>query len=604
VNRWKILPIALIVFPVLAQTHPATQPAAPSRIVAVTLYQTSALVTREVAVPAGAGAVELVVGPLPGSTVNSSLYSEGTDGLRVLTTRYRVRAVPQNTQEEVRRIDDELKEIQKSNEQIQAQIASIQQAMQLLTKLESFTSASLKETTEKGNLNADSVQKLAQYIMDTLAAKSAEQVKLQQQLVANNERTQFLQRQRAEVAGASDKSVREAVIVVDRGPAQGNANGNRPSVRLNYLVSSASWRPQYKLRAAKDPGAAVQVEYLAAIFQQSGEDWGGVDMVLSTAQPLLNAAPPELSMLEVAIAPHGSAGGGAISINGSLQLRSRSDDNRAQAKALREEAQSLYNSVKNAEAERRFNDAAAVEQSDEILSGEALATAGPDGGRGRPAVFREGQSVTFHLDRKLTVPWRDDEQLIEVARLNLKPDYFYKAVPVLTQHVYRLATLTNDSPHVLLPGEATMYIGTDFVGRASLPLVVIGEQFTAGFGVDPQVQVSRQLASRTRSMQGGNQVLTFDYRIAVSSYKAEAVKLQLWDRLPHSEGEAVNVTLTQTSPELSKDGGYVRDERAKNLLRWDLTLPAHSTNETATAVTYQFKLEFDRNSAIQNFLSK
>ena len=53
----------------------------------------------------------------------------------------------------------------------------------------------------------------------------------------------------------------------------------------------------------------------------------------------------------------------------------------------------------------------------------------------------------------------------------MKPDYYYKAVPVLTPHVYRLADLVNKSEYVLLPGEATMYVGSDFVGRMNLPLV-------------------------------------------------------------------------------------------------------------------------------------
>ena len=36
-------------------------------------------------------------------------------------------------------------------------------------------------------------------------------------------------------------------------------------------------------------------------------------------------------------------------------------------------------------------------------------------------------------------------------RLDLEPEYYYKAVPVLTSHVYRLANLVNKSKHVLLP---------------------------------------------------------------------------------------------------------------------------------------------------------
>src|SRR3712207_8132439 len=42
------------------------------------------------------------------------------------------------------------------------------------------------------------------------------------------------------------KTERDAVIVVDKAHPAGG------TVRLNYLVGSVSWRPQYKLRAGKD----------------------------------------------------------------------------------------------------------------------------------------------------------------------------------------------------------------------------------------------------------------------------------------------------------------------------------------------------------------
>jgi hypothetical protein len=63
-----------------------------------------------------------------------------------------------------------------------------------------------------------------------------------------------------------------------------------------------------------------------------------------------------------------------------------------------------------------------------------------------------------------------------------------------------LAKLTNKSDVVLLPGEATVYVGGDFVGRMRLPLVAAGEPFIAGFGVDPQLQVSRRLVRKSRSI--------------------------------------------------------------------------------------------------------
>ncbi len=221
------------------------------------------------------------------------------------------------------------------------------------------------------------------------------------------------------------------------------------------------------------------------------------------------------------------------------------------------------------------------------------------------AGVEDGPSVTYNLGPKLSVPSRNDEQVVEVAKLKLQPKFYYKAVPVLSRSVYRLADLVNDSQIVLLPGEATMYQGTDFVGRMRLPLVAVGEEFTAGFGVDPQLQVQRQMLDKERKTQGGNQVLKYEYRILVSSYKKDKVAVQIWDRLPHSgETEAANVILAKSSPELSKDKLYEREQRPSNLLRWDLELEPGMSGEHALAIHYEFRLELDKMKVIQNVLSR
>jgi uncharacterized protein (TIGR02231 family) len=215
----------------------------------------------------------------------------------------------------------------------------------------------------------------------------------------------------------------------------------------------------------------------------------------------------------------------------------------------------------------------------------------------------DGPSVTYHLPNRLTVPSRNDEQVIEVVKLNLAPKYYYKAVPVLNRHVYRLADLVNKSEHVLLPGEATMYQGTDFVGRMPMPLVAVGEEFTAGFGVDTQLQIQRQLMDKTRTTQGGNQVLKYEYRILVSSFKSDKVKLQVWDRLPKGETESINVSLLKAAPELSKDAIYLRESHPNNLLRWDLEVEPGRSGEKAMPIAYEFRMELDRQMAITGFQS-
>jgi hypothetical protein len=440
--------------------------------------------------------------------------------------------------------------------------------------------------------------------MDQRAEKAKELVALQQQLQLNQEQVQYAQRQLRDLTAGSSKTERDAVIVVDK---SNNAPG---TVRLNYLVSAASWRPQYKLRAGKE-SEAVQVEYLAAVTQQSGEDWPNVKVVLSTAQPMLNAAPPELKMLALNVVPKGTAvaavpgQGGKDGGRGpvpALEGKEAAETYSRNAESLRGRAQQELNFKRMGEGDLLFNEAAAWEQARDLVvsAQEKSLVKGLFARSGQ----NEGPSVTYHLASKLTVPSRNDEQVIEVAKLDMAPDYYYKAVPVLTRHVYRLANLTNKSDKVLLPGEATMYIGSDFVGRMDLPLVAVGEQFTAGFGVEPQLQVQRQMTEKTRTMQGGNQVLRYEYRILVSSYKPEKVKLQVWDRLPHAESETVGVTLIKSTPTVSKDPLYQREEFPNNLLRWDVEVEPTMNGEKAFAMSYEFKMELDKQMTIGTFITR
>ncbi len=133
--------------------------------------------------------------------------------------------------------------------------------------------------------------------MTTRSEKLTAQVAVQQKVEANAEETAFAERELGELTSGSSRTERDAVIVVDRAGAGGK-------VRLNYLVGGATWRPQYRLRAGaeNDP---IQLEYLAAVEQQTGEDWGDVDMTLSTAQPQLNATPPELLALDITVIGRG-----------------------------------------------------------------------------------------------------------------------------------------------------------------------------------------------------------------------------------------------------------------------------------------------------------
>lgn len=574
---------------------------AASKLTAVTVYQNSALVTREVTVPEDAGTIELVVTPLPPETIANSLYSEGSDGIRILNTRFRSRAIKEDTREEVRKLEASIRQLAKAAQQLQADLQTATDNLKFLGKMEAFTAATLQHLSDKGLLNSEASINMAKFVMTTRTERGKEVVGIQQAIEANKEQSDFAKRQLNELTSGVQKTERDAVIVVDKANAAGG------TIRLNYLVGSVNWRPGYKLRAGKERDPVV-LEYLASVQQKSGEDWTGVMLALSTAQPMLNAAPPELKSLEVAAiplnapnpmaqaglpaGPAGFGGGRGKDAYKDLQLR---------ANAGRMQSQQLANTFNWSEASKTINDAAALEQYAQICAaGDEIVLAQRELGESQS----DGPSVTFRLKTRLTLPSRNDEQTLEVARIDLTPDYFYKAVPVLTPHVYRQASLTNKSDFVLLPGQATMYLGADFVGRCELPLVAIGKQFTVGFGADPQIQVSRQLVGKDVKTTGGNQVQTFEYRILINSYKTEPAKIQVWDRVPKAEAQTIAVSLVGQKPDLSSDVLYQREDRPKNLLRWDVTVQPGMNGEKPMTIDYQFRLELDRQMQIGPVVAK
>jgi hypothetical protein len=673
-----------------AENVPPPRPAA-SKITEVTVYQGQALVTREVSVPEGDGTVELVVTPLPPQTVDSSLYTEGTDGLRVLSTRFRTRAIKEDTRLEVRAKQELIKKLDSDAQRLQKEIAVQQEDLVYLQKLGGFTSTAHTGLSEKGRLDSEAIVSLSKFVMDNRGTKSKIETDLRQQLQGNAEAREFTTRQLAELSAGTSRVERDAVIVVNKTRPQAG------TIRLGYLVSSATWRPQYRLRGG--PAAAgVRLEYLAAVVQQTGESWPGVRVTLSTARPSLDAAPPELLPLKMAVAGDSDIGPVdarddksqrimeklgepvAMSFNEDTPLEDVLKYVKQITKAppfpdgipiyvdpigLQEAEKSMTSTVRNIDLQGvplrvtlnlvlnqldltykvkdGFLKITSLESADEAIEREeAVARAdieGMHGGIGlsleqvqaaaggarlnheaatdqaeelrvvdkqRPdstPAEKDSPSVTFAVAGRLDIPSRRDPQLLEVARVDLTAEYYAKAVPVLTPRVYRLAKLTNKSDVVLLPGEATVYVGTDFVGRMRLPLVAAGEPFIAGFGVDPQLQVSRRLVRKSRSVQGGNQIYEYEFRLGLRNYRNHPVKLQLWDRLPKPQGEAVAVNLVKTSVPLSTDPPYERTARMDNLLRWDLDLRQGTVADKTIYLNYEFRLEYARDLPQPQFLS-
>ncbi len=64
--------------------------------------------------------------------------------------------------------------------------------------------------------------------------------------------------------------------------------------QLSYVVADAGWEPYYDLRV-EDVSKPMKIEYKAKVYQNTGEEWKGVNLTLSTGNPYEDGRLPELN---------------------------------------------------------------------------------------------------------------------------------------------------------------------------------------------------------------------------------------------------------------------------------------------------------------------
>ena len=210
------------------------------------------------------------------------------------------------------------------------------------------------------------------------------------------------------------------------------------------------------------------------------------------------------------------------------------------------------------------------------------------------SVVGDGPAVSFALPRTVIVPSNAEEsQTISLAAIDATADLYHVAAPMLTDSVYIRSEVTNDSPYILLPGRASIFHGSDYVGKTSLSTVTPGETFTLDLGIDPSVTATRSLVQKNTASTGlfaSAKQTTYDYQIAISNGQDESIDIRVWDRIPISRDALIEIQLENVSQPLSTDVNYVKQERPRGLLRWDLAIDANMTGEQTYALDWRVEV--------------
>ncbi len=565
--------------------------------------------------------MEVVVTNLPSAVLPASLYAEPAEGVQVRSVSYRVRPVEQDIRQEVRELDAKILTLQDELAASQREKQVLAQRTAYVDKLEAFTAGTAITELKSGVLDAKTLMQLSEYIGNerTTVAKAELALGIKEREL--NGQLELLNRQRGELTSGSAKTVREAVVflnVEQAGPA---------ALRLSYLVSNASWSPSYNIRATAD-NEELSVEYNASVQQMSGENWNDVQMTLSTATPSLVAKAPTLEALPIVLtAPVQEQRAAYAELKRELKSKQEGLANNRGNMAINSPASTIDGLLQAAEPESDsvnpmmsvrggsgfggggFGGAFVGQQlkeTDKNLNFYACASQLLDFNADRSQIFgrtsvpslSEGVSISYKLASATSLPSRSDRQLIQIALMPLKGEFYRLGSPVLTSFVYREARLTNTSDQVFLAGPAATFLDGQFVGPGEVPTVAVGESFTVGLGIDESLRVARELVKKETRVQGGNRIDDFEYRLAIENFGAKPATVRLVDRMPKTAGADIKITLLKSDKPVSDDELYQRTDRKQGLLRWDLESPAAAIGAKRTELSYTMQIEYDRQLSI------
>jgi uncharacterized protein (TIGR02231 family) len=511
-----------------------------TRICEVTVYTDRALVTRRGTVALTGNERKLAIASIPATLETESVRATGagTVAVRLLGVRSERVFSSEPAGDRTAELTQEILELETQKRAIYDKITARKIQLKFVEGLSEKSVGFFSSSIAKQQVGLNETGELLNFLgtnylkyVSAIAQHERQQRKLDNQIKAVKEKLQQVR------TSHSQESFN--IIVAIEPSGSGNFE-----LQLSYVVKGASWTPLYDLRV-NTTNNQINLHYLADVKQNTGEDWTGVALTLSTAKPGLGSLPPQLKPWYIEI----------------FELKEpavpdSSEDDFGDLEALfaREYAGNSFRS-----GERRIEAEIATAQ-----------------------VSREGGTVSFQIGGNTNIPSDSSRQKVTVFSENYpsKPEYI--AVPHLVSFAYLQAVVVNPlTGATLLPGKANIFRDNTFVGTVQLENVSPGQEYKLNLGIDEGLKIERQLVERQvdKKLIGNQRRTSYAYRLSVTNLQQVQVHLTLQEQLPVSRNEQIKVRLTLTNPKI------VAGEMG--LLEWIMSLQPQAKQE----LYYQFVVE-------------
>jgi uncharacterized protein (TIGR02231 family) len=496
-------------------------------IKAVTVFPDRAEVTRAVDVSLPAGATTLVIDNLPASLFPESVRVTGEGGRDVVIGSVETKPIYADAavSEQERLLQAAIVELQDRRRAAEDRIASLQVQLDFIATIGRDMPTTANEEIQRGTMDPAKWQ-AAWTAMSSGAAEARSGMRAAEIEIRDiDAKTAKLQQELAQIQTGQTATV-VARINLEAAAAES------ATLRLSYQLPGATWQPLYDARLDSEAGK-MSLAQLGQVQQRTGEDWTGVALTLSTAQPSVGAVLPGLDSWFVQVAPSELAG--AL----------RQEFSAAGEKAPEPQNMADMNRSDDEEKERLAK-----------LNAQLVASE---------------FSAEYRIPGTANVPSDAAPHKFGIATHDLPAQLAVRAVPKRGALAHLYATVTYGGSEPLLPGQVSVFRDGAFVGTSSMDMLRPKEKEQFGFGVDDKVRVEYRLETGEQSTSGlftDNQHVERRYRIEIANHHSKAMEVTVLDALPVSQDERIEVETLSDSTRPTKTDW----EAHKGVLAWTYEL--------------------------------
>lgn len=384
----------------------------------------------------------------------------------------------------VKPVKDSITLLQGQLKKIQNQLATEQQAIDLLDRNKGITS----------NFSVAELQKLLQYYKtQRVELQSNVDALNKKQEIASSKLEQLKTRLQINQPDGSEKSRGKIILTVE------NKTAGLIPFEISYLSQSAYWNPYYDLNV-ENINAPIQMLYKAQITQNTGIDWKNVALSLSSGTPNESNQAPELNPKFI-------------------YYREIEDYNRVQYQ--------LEGSTPGVNVMKAKAASNSVAMNDQVVSSESQ------------------MSSNFDISMPFTVLSNNKKHSVLLKNFSIPATYQYFVVPKLNTNVYLMANIKNYNDYNILDGEANIMVDGVYVGKTYITANASEEDLKLSLGKDAKIAVNRTLVADKSSNKviSNKRVRVFTYDLTIKNNKNLKADILVEDQVPLSQDKDIEVSL-------------------------------------------------------------